>query len=1282
MKIIFSLIFLLFSSFTINAQFPTIPGRIAISSDGNNHDCDDLVASAMTVALIAKSGNASKLVYYGHSDHIWSSDTVETCSSVTQREVEMQVSSEGTAHLYGGFDLTAFINAKANTSGAVAKLVSAINASSVSDPLWIIAAGPMEVVGQALNNSNANKQFVTVISHSTWNDDHADNPEGGEVAHSGWTWTELQAAFTTVTFKHIADQNAGLNVPASNYSWLQNSYDPKLVWLWNRYLLTGIVNFDPSDAGMFYWLLTGGGQNTGDEGATPRKLRFILEPFVFPSSGGAWDTATPAEMGFNTTQFNAALANLPDKTIVIKNGYVIATKGNVATTGFIWSASKSMVALIFGREHQKGNVTYDATVPNSNVPGNPLATHRQFLNMTSDYSLTPHAPGTHFGYNNSAWHFFGTYLKDSFYPGRTHVETLQDAFVTELGFQNSLTYPSSTFAGLNHMSGWNGGWSMSSQDIARIAYLVLRKGKWKDKQLISIEHTNNLWRNQTPATATQTTDESDEFTNQPSITVQLPGGHSYGTWISSSASVTDLLQGSVINEEAISFLGAFGTGVHISRKHDLIVATVNTGGETTNPSDRVSGDEFNALVASLESEQTFQNNITYYVRNGGSNTTNCTGQADLDYDGSGTNENCAFSNPMDAVRALNYGDFFKFKAGQTFDTPGAFLSFDLGDKGAPPTNTDADYITITTTDPSGTPAALSNYPESDTRITTAMAANMPRIRTIGSFPVFWINKNAKYWIIERLDITDTGGPSHSIRLIGLGEDPPTTVEQYPDRIKIRLNWIHPSQETGTALDSNNIRRTSENGIYLEGTNILIAENAIQGFVGRNSIADGGGTLTSAGHLMTTWSNNVIVERNLIEAWTYSVFYGGGSEGIATQTATVSSCNSTSCVFSNTTGLSVGEPVAVLVYSFIDGQSILRNVFGTAYVQSIVGSTVNFAAPLCNSDNTGGNGNVCMPFDGNNLQQIPSNGNVARWDGVQIQNVLVRLNILAHRPEWAAQMDNGCGGKGYLELKACKDCTFDANIFKGCTGSTTTVRNQGGADPWYDLDNLTFSNNYYHNANNAFVAYLNDIGNLTSRSVNVTFFNNLVTGEYADPNEFNHLRIISGYFGGGQGTKLIHNTILIGSWSNFQSFSATQSTMLGLEIRDNIIRAAANPCEGSSSITSCWPSADIHHNVLMHIDTNATLEDINNSWLTPFPNNSYTSTVSGMGFIDPTPALDSAGNYRLSLSSPFKNTASDGTDPGVNFTTFVNAFGFDPTGGGGTPVSNKKCNWHANPKCDQ
>ena len=57
--------------------------------------------------------------------------------------------------------------------------------------------------------------------------------------------------------------------------------------------------------------------------------------------------------------------------------------------------------------------------------------------MTSDYNLSPHIPGNHYSYNNGAVHFYGEYLKYAFYPGRTEVQMLQDAYVSALSSRST-----------------------------------------------------------------------------------------------------------------------------------------------------------------------------------------------------------------------------------------------------------------------------------------------------------------------------------------------------------------------------------------------------------------------------------------------------------------------------------------------------------------------------------------------------------------------------------------------------------------------------------------------------------------------------------------------------------------------------------------------------------------------------------------------------------------------------------------------------------------------------
>jgi hypothetical protein len=307
------------------APTPVIPtsglARIAISSDGNDHDCDDITATAMSIALLAKSGNASRLVYYGHSDHIWATGLDGACGG-GNREEEMRISSVETAKLWGGFNLNAFINAKAQTATAVSALASQINASSSSNPLWIIGAGPMEVIGRALAASDpAKRQYVTVVPHSEWNDYHAEEP-----GHGSWDYYELGSVLGA-KLTHIIDQNAGLRVNQSNYSWLQQSSDPKLNWLWQRHVKSGLGDvFDPSDAGMIYWLITGA-NNGGDQNATPSKLRAILQGASSPTptpTPNPTPTPTPS-----TVTLSTSLVTAPGGTVL--QSLTTGTTVNLAT---------------------------------------------------------------------------------------------------------------------------------------------------------------------------------------------------------------------------------------------------------------------------------------------------------------------------------------------------------------------------------------------------------------------------------------------------------------------------------------------------------------------------------------------------------------------------------------------------------------------------------------------------------------------------------------------------------------------------------------------------------------------------------------------------------------------------------------------------------------------------------------------------------------------------------------------------------------------------------------
>lgn len=288
----------------------------------------------------------------------------------------------------------------------------------------------------------------------------------------------------------------------------------------------------------------------------------------------SWKWHTPQEEGLDPDEFYAALVHLPSPSMVIRNGRVLATKGDVTLEGLTWSASKSLCALIFGRQLQLANVDYADTVPGSDNPSAPLATFAQMMAMVSDYGLTPHSPGDHYAYNNAGVHHYATHLKETFYAGNTHVQALQNAFVTALDFEDTLGYDTGGF-----MSGWGGGWSMSTRDLARVCQLVLQNGVWEGVQIVDPDFITALYTCQIPDAAIQTPDTAaTDFFDETILTVHLHGAYSFGFWLAQNH---DFIGAPSMNE-AISMIGAFGTTAHISRAKQLIVVACNVGGTTVN----------------------------------------------------------------------------------------------------------------------------------------------------------------------------------------------------------------------------------------------------------------------------------------------------------------------------------------------------------------------------------------------------------------------------------------------------------------------------------------------------------------------------------------------------------------------------------------------------------------------------------------------------------------------------------------------------------------------------
>ena len=254
-------------------------GRIVISCDGNEHDNDDWSATPLSLALLASQGLQNKLALYVYSDHVWGSNHERGIVNGLNAYEQMEQSALG-GQKWFGFAKTNFICAVADSDKAYNAIRDEINKSSASNPLFLIEAGPMQMMGEAINRAEKSKlKYVTLISHSKWNNEHANKPANWE-RHSGWTFDQIKEQFCAperggLKCVQILDQNGGpgytgIRADKSEFEWLLTSqYKDKAPyyqrgswdWLYSRLHLfiecRGGEIFDASDAGMVVYLLTG-----------------------------------------------------------------------------------------------------------------------------------------------------------------------------------------------------------------------------------------------------------------------------------------------------------------------------------------------------------------------------------------------------------------------------------------------------------------------------------------------------------------------------------------------------------------------------------------------------------------------------------------------------------------------------------------------------------------------------------------------------------------------------------------------------------------------------------------------------------------------------------------------------------------------------------------------------------------------------------------------------------------------------------------------------------------
>jgi len=271
LQILFFILITIGAISQVSAQY-----RVALSFDGNSYDADDLIAAPIALAILEESGNKDKLVHcdFGNnlyrdteSKNIYGDATKEDQASEMKASIDGAISrwNYNTNLFFEVWKTTDLENARTNFMNAAAQAFDA------GEPLYYIVGGPMQAPIKMIEKIDENttwtkqcksdiKANIIAISHSTWNERFGNNNAFDQDLP---TWTELIAM--GIKYVQLADQNsydadADMSTAVSKWNWLKDVDDTSTTdrydWLYQRNPFFN-NKFDPSDAGMVYWLING-----------------------------------------------------------------------------------------------------------------------------------------------------------------------------------------------------------------------------------------------------------------------------------------------------------------------------------------------------------------------------------------------------------------------------------------------------------------------------------------------------------------------------------------------------------------------------------------------------------------------------------------------------------------------------------------------------------------------------------------------------------------------------------------------------------------------------------------------------------------------------------------------------------------------------------------------------------------------------------------------------------------------------------------------------------------
>lgn len=228
---------------------------------------------------------------------------------------------------------------------------------------------------------------------------------------------------------------------------------------------------------------------------------------IYPGPEG-WNEVEPEKYGFDSEKFEEARKLLIEKSrvtgvVVICGGEMIFKYGDIEELSYLASCRKSVLSMLYGKYVDNGTIDLNKTIADLGIndvqgllPIEKTATVQHLIQSRSGVYHPASNPGTasgmpdrgtirpgsKFHYNNWDFNAAGTAFEK--FTGKTIYDALGEDLAIPIEMQD--WNRSAQRLGGNPKYSVHRAYHMyfSTRDMARIGYLMLRDGKWKDTQVI------------------------------------------------------------------------------------------------------------------------------------------------------------------------------------------------------------------------------------------------------------------------------------------------------------------------------------------------------------------------------------------------------------------------------------------------------------------------------------------------------------------------------------------------------------------------------------------------------------------------------------------------------------------------------------------------------------------------------------------------------------------------------------------------------------------------------